>query len=294
MKKKLIIVLFHISFFLPTLSFAQENTVNRAFLGGYGNYLVPIFGFYRENYKAGPGLSFIYLSRKLPVFNQLPYSLRIGAAVEVSEQGNRYFKSTAGDSLKSTQRFYNTFSYLSLLGRFTFEKNRILKPYFELSFGLGTFSSHERISNNMHIPLNNRPRGDYRESMAVFGISAGYLLQVTDWFIVDAKVTYYQGTQKTPFTDLDHFSYSAPFYNHIKREAVPSLISAHLGLLFRMPRASFYASPSYSSPRPSYSTPRTKPKTIKEKQNGELVPSKESTPQKPKETKTNYGPKKRH
>ncbi|WP_028980144.1 hypothetical protein [Sporocytophaga myxococcoides] len=292
MKKDFIIILF--LFFIPALSFAQENIINRAFLGVNGNYFVPIFGFQRENYKSGPGISFSYLSKKLPVFKQLPYSLRIGANVGVSGQGSRDFNLTAHDSLRSVQRFYNTFSYFTLLGRFTFEKNKIFKPYLELSFGLGNFSSHESISRNLNPSFYSKPRGNYQESMSVFGISAGYLIQVTEWFMIDAKITYYQGTKKTAFTDLDHFSYSTPYYYHTKREAVPSLISAQLGLLFRVPRPSISMSPPEPTERPSRLTPVIKPIKPKENKNGELAPGNESTPQKPKETKTFYGPKKRH
>lgn len=247
--------IFSIAMLIAFSGFSQNRSQNRAFLGIYGNYNVPLFQFLNRHYQSGPGLEIQYLTRKFTPFKNKDYSLRFGLSYQVSGMGEDQFQVFLPNySSSGRQVFKNTYSSVNLSSRITNEKNKIFKPFVEIFIGAAEFDSEmslyaNELSSNSVYNSNGYVSGELiNNSPFVYGLSAGYSIQLAKFFMIDTKITYTEGNKSITFIDLNHLSYNGITYDYQKNNAFPSLITLQIGLFFRIPyipiKATHYPSSS--------------------------------------------------
>jgi hypothetical protein len=277
---------FSIAILFAFSGFSQTRSQNRAFLGVYGNYNVPLFQFLNRHYQWGPGLEIQYLTRKFTPFKNKDYSLRFGLSYQVSGMGEDHLQAFLPNYYSSgRQVFKNTYSTVNLSSRITYEKNKIFKPFAEIFIGAAEFDSEmslyaNELSSSSIYNSNGYVSGELiNNSPFVFGLSAGYSIQLAKFFIIDTKVTYTQGNKSITFIDLNNLSYNGVTYDYHKNQAFPSLITVQLGLLFRIPyipiKATHYTS---SSPHQTYPTYQNNNNTYHQNNNNNTPPPNRDSP----------------
>lgn len=213
----------------------KPRPANGAYLGVYGYGCAPLFQLAREQYKSGYGFSIGYLSRTFVLSEPKQITWRAGAAFGISGHGARSFPVVFDDSLHTPgkQSFGSSYFSLDARVRCTWERNKTWKPYGELFFGLGTFSSYERFSLSSYVKAG--PDGNYSTGIFIFGLAGGCMLRLSNAFWIDSKIAFTQGASSVAFSDPNAFTFNGTLYQHTERRAVPSLLTIQLGLVFRIP-----------------------------------------------------------